>query len=167
MWELDHKEGWAPKIWCFWIVVLEKTLERPLDWKEIKPVNPKGDQSWRFTERTDAEAEVPIFWPPGAKSQLFRKDPDAGKDWRRKGTTEDEMVGLDYQLNVREFEQTQGDGESQGSLASYSPQDHKESDMTEGLSKDNSCGGCRSNLCSWANILHVAQNGQKINYFIN
>ena len=95
MWELDQKEGWAPKNWCFWTVVLEKTLESPLDIKVIKPVHPKGDQSWIFTGRTDAEAEAPILWPPDAKSQLTGKDLNAGKDWRReeKGTTEDEMVG--------------------------------------------------------------------------
>ena len=93
--ELDHKESWAPKNWCFWTVVLEKTLESPLDCKEIQPVHPKGDQSWVFIGRTDAEAESPILWPPDAKNWLIGKAPDAGKDWRReeKGTTEDEMVG--------------------------------------------------------------------------
>ena len=101
MWELDHKEGWAPKNWWFWAVVLEKTLESPLDCKEIQPVNPKGDQSWIFIRRTDAEAEAPILWPPDAKGRLIRKDPDAGKDWRRekKGTTEDETVGGHHRLN--------------------------------------------------------------------
>ena len=99
MWELYHKEGWVPKNWCFWTVVLEKTLKSPLDCKEIKPVHPKGDQSWVFIGRTDAEAEAPIFWPPDAKSQLIRKDPDAGKDWwQEKGMTEDEMVGWHHQL---------------------------------------------------------------------
>ena len=93
MWELDYKESWVPKNWCFWIVVLEKTLESPLDCKEIKPVNPKGNQSWIFTGSTDAEA--PILWPSDEKSQLIRKDPDARKDWRweEKGMTEDKMVG--------------------------------------------------------------------------
>ena len=81
MWELDYKESWAPKNWCFWTVVLEKTLESPLDCKEIQPVHPKGDQSWVFTERTDVEAETPIFWPPDAKSWLIWVDPDDGKDW--------------------------------------------------------------------------------------
>ena len=101
MWELDHKEGWAPKNWCFLTVVLEKTLESPLDCKEIQPVHPKGDQSWVFIGRTDAEAETPILWPPDAKSWLIWKDPDAGKDRGRqeKGTTEDEMVGWYDQLN--------------------------------------------------------------------
>ena len=95
MWELDYKESWAPKNWCFWTVVLEKTLESPLDCKEIQPVHPKGNQSWPFIGRTDAEAETPILWPPDRKNWLSGKDPDAGKDWRReeKGTTEDKMVG--------------------------------------------------------------------------
>ena len=94
MWELDHKESWVPKNWCFWTVVLEKTLESPLDSKEIQPVPPKGNRSWIFTGRTDAEAEAPILWPPDVKNWLTGKDPDAGKDWRReeKGMTEDEMV---------------------------------------------------------------------------
>ena len=93
--ELDYKESWAPKNWRFWIVMLEKTLESPLDCKEIQPVHPKGDQSWAFIGRTDVEAETPILWPPDVKNQLIWKDPDAGKDWRReeKGMTEDEMVG--------------------------------------------------------------------------
>ena len=95
MWELDYKESWALKNWCFWIVVLEKTLESPLDCKEIQPVHPKGNQSWVFIERTDAEAETPVLWPPDVKNWLTGKDPDAGKDWRQeeKGTTENEMVG--------------------------------------------------------------------------
>ena len=95
MWELDHKESWALKNWCFWTVVLEKTLESPLDCKEIQPVNPKGDQAWIFIGRTDVEAEALILWPPDEKNWLIGKDPDAGKDWRQeeKGTTEDEMVG--------------------------------------------------------------------------
>ena len=95
MWELDYKESWAPKNWCFWTVVLEKTLESPLDCKEIQPVHPEGDQSWVFIGRTDAEAETPILWPPHAKSWLIGKDPDARRDWGQdeKGTTEDEMAG--------------------------------------------------------------------------
>ena len=94
MWDLDYKEGWAPKNWCFWTVVLEKTLESPLDWKQIKPVHPKGNQSWIFIGRTDAEAEAPILWPPDVKNWLTGKDPDAGKDWsqEKKEMTEDEMV---------------------------------------------------------------------------
>ena len=95
MWELNYKESWAPKNWCFWTVVLEKTLESPLDCKEIQPVHPKGDQFWVFIERTDVEAETPILWPPDAKRWLIWKDPDAGKDWKQEenGMTEDEMVG--------------------------------------------------------------------------
>ena len=105
MWELDHKVSWEPKNWCFWTVVLEKTLESPLDWKEIQPVNPKGNQSWIFIGRT--ESETTILWPPDVKSQLFGKDPDAGKDWKQeeKGTTEDEMVGWHHWLDGLEFEQ--------------------------------------------------------------
>ena len=108
-WELDHKEGWVPKNWCFQIVLLEKILESPLDCTEIKPVNPKGNQPWIFTGRTDAEAEAPVLWPPDAKSQLNGKDPDAGKDWRQedKGMTEDEVVGWHHWLNGHESEQTQ------------------------------------------------------------
>ena len=95
MWELDYKENWVQKNWCFWTMVLEKTLESPLDCKEIQPVHPKGDQSRVFIGRTDAEAETPVLWPPHAKSWLVGKDPDAGKGWgqEEKGTTEDEMVG--------------------------------------------------------------------------
>ena len=106
MWELDYKESWVQKNWCFWTVVLEKTLESPLDCKEIQLVNPKGNQSWIFIGRTDVEAESPIIWPPDAKSWLIWKDPGAGKDWRReeKGPTEDEMVGLHHRLNGHEFE---------------------------------------------------------------
>ena len=104
MWELDHKESWALKNWCFWTVVLEKTLESPLGSKVIQPVHPKGDQSWVFIGRTDAEA--PIFWPPNVKSWLIRKDPDAGRDWMRQDTwtTVDEMVGCHHQLSGHEFE---------------------------------------------------------------
>ena len=109
-------------------VVLKKTLESPLDSKEIKPVNPKGDQPWLFTGRTGAEAEVPILWPPDAKSQLTGKDPDAGEDWgqEEKGTTEDEMVGWQHRLNGHELEQTPGDSEGQGSLVCCSPWGHKD-----------------------------------------
>ena len=108
MWELDHKEGRAPKNWCFWTVVLEKALESPLDCKEIKPANPQGNQSWMFIGSTDANA--PTLWPPDAKNWLLRKDPDAGKHWRqeKKGTMEDEMVGWHRWLDGHEFEQTPG-----------------------------------------------------------
>ena len=106
IWKLDYKESWGPKKWCFWTVVLEKTLKSPSDCKETQLVHPKGNQSWIFTERTDAEAEAPILWPPNAKNWLIGKDPDAGKDWRQKekGTTEDEVVGWHHQLNGHEFE---------------------------------------------------------------
>ena len=109
MWELDHKEGWAPKNWCSWIAVLEKTLESPLNSKEIKPVHPKGNQSWIFIGRTDAEAEAPILWPPDGKGRLIGKDSDTEKDWgQEKGTTEDETVGRHHWLNGHEFEQAPG-----------------------------------------------------------
>ena len=121
MWELDHKEGLVLKNWRFWTVVSEKTPESPLDCKEIKPVNPKGNQPWIFIGRTNTEAL--ILWPSDAKSRLVGKDPDAGKDRRQedKGTTEDEMVGWHHRLNAHEFEQVPGDGEGQGSLACCSP----------------------------------------------
>ena len=132
MWELDHKEGWALKKLCFQTVVLEKTLESPLDCKEIQPVHPKGNQSWIFIGRTDAEVETLILWPPDVKSRLTRKDPDAGKDWRqKKGMTEDEMVWWHHWFNGYEFGQAAGDGEGQGSLECYSPWGHTESDTTE------------------------------------
>ena len=136
MWELDNKKGWVPKNWCLQTVVLEKTLESPLDRKEIQPVNPKRNQAWIFIGRTDAEAEVPILRPPDVKNCLIWGEPDAGKDWRQeeKGTTEDEGVGWHQWLNGLEFEQTLGDGEGQGSLACGSPWGHKELDMTEQLS---------------------------------
>ena len=106
MWKLDYKESWVPKYWCFWTVVLEKTLESPLDCKETQPVHPKENQFWIFIRRTSAETETPILWPSDAKNWLLRKDPDAGKDWRweKKGTTEDEMVGWHHWLNGHEFE---------------------------------------------------------------
>ena len=187
VWELDHKESWALKNWCFWTVVLEKTLESPLDSKEIKPINPKGNQSWIFIGRTDGvsevptlwpseaknwcfwavvlektlespldckeikpinpkgnqswiffgrtDAEAPVLWPPDMKSGLSRKDPDARKDWgqEEKGMTEDEMVGWYHGLSGHELAQTLGDGEGQGSLACCSPWGCKESDTTERL----------------------------------
>ena len=106
MWELDYKESWALKNWYFWAVVLEKTLESPLDCKEIQPVHPKGNQSWIFIGSTDTETETPILWPPNVKNRLIWKDHDAGKDWRQleKGTSEDKMVGWHHQLDGREFE---------------------------------------------------------------
>ena len=133
MWELDYKQSWELKNWCFWTVVLEKTLESLLDCKEIQPVHPKGNQSWIFTRRTDAE--IPILWPPDTKNWLIRKDPDAGKDRRQeeKGMTEDEMVGWHHWLDGHGFEQALGDGDGQGGLACCSPWGHKELDMTEWL----------------------------------
>ena len=106
MWELDYKESWVPNNWCFWTVVLRKTLESPLDCREIQPVHPKGDQSWIFIGRADAETEILILWPPDVKNPLIWKDPDGGKDWSwdEKGMTENEMVGWYYQLNGHEFE---------------------------------------------------------------
>ena len=133
--ELDYKESCASKNWCFWTVVLAKTLESPLDCKEIQPVHPKGNQSWVFIGRTDAEAETPILWPPHAKSWLIGKDPDTEKDWRQeeKGMTEDEMVGWHHWLDGHEFEQVLRVGDRQGGLACCSPRGHKVSDMTEWL----------------------------------
>ena len=117
----------------FWTVMLEKIFESPLGCKEIKPVNPKGNQPWIFTGRTDSEVKTPILWPPDEKKWLNGKDPDSGKDWRQeeKGMTEDEMVGWHHLLNGHEFEQAPGVGERQGSLAWCSPWGHKESDTTE------------------------------------
>ena len=133
--KLDCKESWVPKNWCFGTVVLEKTLESPLDYKEIQPVHPKGDQSWIFIGRTDVEAETPILWPHDVKNWLIWKDPDAGKDWRQeeKGTTEDEMVVWHHQLNGHEFEQAPGVVDGQGSLVCCSPWVGKELDTTEHL----------------------------------
>ena len=138
MWELDNKKGWVPKNWCLWTVVLEKVLESPLNNREIKLVNPKGNQPWIFIGSTDAEAESPILWPPDVKSRLIGQDPDARKDRRQEeeGTTEDEMVRWHHQLNGYQFEQTPGDGEGQRSLVCCSPWGHKESDMTEWLNNN-------------------------------
>ena len=142
MWELDHKESWVLKNWCFWTVVLEKTLESPLECKEIQPVHPKGNQSWIFIGRSDAEAETPITWPPDAKNRLIRKDSDAGKDRRQeeKGTTDDEMVGWHHWLWMWALtvEWALAVGDPQGSLACCSPWGHKDwtqlSDWTESWS---------------------------------
>ena len=118
----------STKNWCFWTVVLEKTLKSPSDCKEVQPVHAKGNQSWIFIGRTDAEAKAPKLWPPDAKNWLTEKDPDAGKDWRKeeKGMTEDEMVGWHHQLNGHEFEQALGVGDRQGSLVCCSPWGCKE-----------------------------------------
>ena len=139
--ESGHKEGWAPKNWFFWTVMLEKTLESPLHCKEIQPVNSKGNQSWIFIGRTDAEAETPILWPPDSKNWLIGKDPDVGKDWREEemGRTEDDMVGWLHWLNGHELKQALGVGYGQGSLACCSPWGHKESDTTELLNWTELC----------------------------
>ena len=135
MWELDHKENWLLKNWCFWTVVLEKTLESPLDCKGIQPVHSIGNQSWIFIGRTGAEAETPLLWPPDVKSWLIGKDPDGGEDWRweEKGTTEVEMIGWHHQLHGHEFEQAPGVGDGQGGLVCCSPWGCKGLDMTERL----------------------------------
>ena len=134
MWELDHKEGWARKNRCCQTVVLEETLESPLDCIEVKPVNSKGNEPWMFTGRTDAAAEAPVLWPPDGKSWLIGKDPDAGKDWSKgakgEGRAEDEMVGWHHLLNRHESEQTLGDSGGQSSLLCCSPWGLKEPDTT-------------------------------------
>ena len=146
MWELDYKESWVPKNWCFW-TVLEKTLESPLDWKEIQPVNPKG------INLEYSKAGTPILRPPDAKNWLIGKDPDDGKNWmwEEKRTTEDEMVGMHNWLNGHEFEQALGVGNGQGSLACCSPWGHKESDMTEQL-----------NWLNWTEEEYMLQNGEYV-----
>ena len=135
--ELDCEESWGLNNWCFWTVVLEKTFESPLDWKEIQPVHSKEDQSWVFIGRADAKAETPVLWPPPphVKSWLIGKDSDAGRDWgqEEKGTTEDEMAGWYHWLNGREFEWTPGVGDGQGGLVCCGPWGRKESNMTEWL----------------------------------
>ena len=135
MWELDCEEGWAPKNWCFRTVVLEKTLESPLDCKEIQPVQSEGDQPWDFFGRNDTKAESLVLWPPHAKSWLIGKDSDAGRDWgqEEKRMTENEMAGWHHWLNGRESEWTPGVGDGQGGLACCNSWDRKESDMTERL----------------------------------
>ena len=146
MWELDYKESWVPKNWCLWTVMLEKTLESPLDCKEIQPVHPKGDQSSMIIGRIDAEAEIPILWPPDAKSWLIWKDPDAGKDWRQeKGTTEDEMVGGHHWLD--------GVGDGQGGLACCCPWSRKESDTAEQLNWTNDIWVLRKGIGEIKNCL--------------
>ena len=145
MWELDCEESWELKNWCFWTVVLEKTLESPLDCKEIQPVHPKGDQSWVFSGRTNVEAETLILWPPDVKSWLIWKDPDPGKDWGQegKGTTEDEMVGWHHWVNGQAFGWAPGVGVVQGGLACCSSWGHRvghdwvtEMNWTEQIKKD-------------------------------
>ena len=136
MWELDNRKSWVPKNWCFWTVMLKKTLESSLDCKEIQPVHSKGDQSWVFIGRTDAEAETPVLWPPHVKSWLIGKDPDAGKDWRwkEKGRTEDEIDGgWHHWLDGHESEWTLAVGDGQGGLACCGSWGRKESDTTKRL----------------------------------
>ena len=135
MWELDCEESWALKNWCFWTVVLEKTLESPLDCKEVQRVHPKGDQFWVFIGRTDVEAETPVLWPPHAKSWLIGKDSDAGRGWRqeKKGTTEDEMAGWHHRFDGHEFEWTPGVDDRQRGLGCCNSWGRKESDTTEQL----------------------------------
>ena len=135
MWELNHKEGWVLNNWPFWTVILQNTFESPLDCRKIKPINPKGNQSWIFIGRTDAETEAPILWSPSVKSWLIGKDSDARRDWgqEEKGTTEDEMAGWHHWLNGRESEWTPGVGDGQGGLACFNSWGHKESDTTERL----------------------------------
>ena len=151
IWELDYKEKQAPKNWCVWILLLEKTLESPLDCKEIQPVHLKGNQSLIFIGRTDADAKTPILWPPDVKNWLTGKDSDSGKDWgqEEKGMTEDEMARWHHQLNGHEFDQALGVVDEQGSLACCSPCDRKESDTTEWL--------------NWA-MLNNLKNGHDLNY---
>ena len=135
MWELDNKESWAQKNWCFWNVVLEKTLESLLDCKEIQPVHSKGDQFWVFFGRIDAKAETPVLRPPHAKCWLIGKDSDAGRDWgqKEKGMTEDEMAGWHHWLDGQEFVWTPGVGDGQGGLVCCNSWGRKESDMTDQL----------------------------------
>ena len=165
MWELDYKESWVPKNWFFWTMVLEKTLESPLDCKEIQSVHSKGDQSWVFIVRTDAEAETPVLWPPHAKSWLIGKDLDAGRDWMQeeKGTTEDEMAEWHHRLDGHEFGWTLGVGDGWGGLACCDSWGRKESDTTERLIWSDLIGVLdKTNYlvviflkCKWTNILYL------------
>ena len=154
MWELGNKEGRAPKNWCFWTVVLEKTLESPLDSKEIQPVHPKRNQPWTFIGRTDAEAETLILWTPDAKNWLIEKDPDSGKDWRQKEkrATEDEMVGWHHRFSGHKLGQTPGNSEEQGSLVHCSPWGCEESDITWQLNNN------RPTICMSISPMHMYNN---------
>ena len=146
MWELDPKEGWELERWCFLTVVLQKTLKSPLDRKEIKPVNPKGNQPWIFIGRSDAEVEAPLLWPPDAKSWLTGKDPDAGKDWgqEEKGATENEMVGWHHWLNGHEFEQTLGDSKAWRAVV------HGVANSQTQLSKWSTATWCKYSFQDWS-----------------
>ena len=143
MWELDHKENWVPKNGCFWTVVLQKVRWESVGLQGDPPVHPKGNESWIFIGRTDAEAETPMLWPPDSKNWLIRKNSDAGKDWRqkKKGMTEYEIVGWHHWLNGHEFEEALGDGDGQASLACCSPWSRKQSDKTERLHNNKSVSG--------------------------
>ena len=169
MWELDNKKALVPNNWCLQTVALEKIFESPLDSKEIKPVNPKGNQSWIFIGKTDAEAETPILWPPDVKSWLTGKDPDAGKDWRQeeKGTKEDEIDGWHQWLNEHEFEPALGDGEGQGGLAGCSLWGHKELDTAERLNNKNNksltkCPFSRLGIWIFTLLFHVHNNSMEL-----
>ena len=150
MWELDCEEGWALKNWCFWTVVLEKTLESPLDCKEVQPVHSEGDQPWDFFGRNNAKAEAPVLWPPHAKSWLIGKDSD-GRDWvqEENGTTEDEMAGWHHGLDGHEFGWTLGVGDGQGGLAYCDSWRRKESDTTKRVNWTESCMWTYGHSYSW------------------
>ena len=155
MWELDYKESWALKNQCFWTVLLEKTLESPLDWKEVHPVHPKGNKSWISIGRTDAEAETPILWPLDVKNWLIEKDPDAGKDWRQEGKRmpEDKMVGWHHQLDGHGFKQAPEVGDGQKSLLCCRPWGRKDSVVTEWLNWTEYLGLKYASSCSDWNML--------------
>ena len=155
MWVLDYKESWVPKNWCFWTVVLEKTLESPLDCKEIQPAHPKGDQSWVFIGRTDTEAETPILWPPDVKNWLILKDPDGGKDWRweKKGTTNDEMVGWPWVwVNSRSWWWTGRPGMLQSMGSQRGGQDWA-TELTEAFDGSGDGSLCPQGTGSWASLV--------------
>ena len=157
-WTIEKAEHWS--IDCFWTVMLEKTLESPLDCMEIKPISPKGNQSWIFIGRSDVEAEALILWPSDAKIQIIGKDTDAGQDWRQgKGMTEDKMVGWHHQFNRCESEQAPGDGEGQGSLGCCSPWGRKESDTTEQLNNNNNKDIIKTSL--WSCAVKLTWNGTR------
>ena len=151
MWELHCEESWALKNWCFWTVLLEKTLASPLDCMEIQPVHPKRDQSCVFFGRADAKAEIPVLWPPHAKSWLIGKDSDAGREWGReeKGMIEGEMAGWHHRLHRREFEWTLGVGDGQGGLACCNSWGRKESDVTEWLNWTELYPKCYASYHNW------------------
>ena len=159
MWELDCEERWPPKNCCFWTVVLEKTLESPLDCKEIPLVHSEGDQSWVFFGRNDAKVETPVLWPPHGKSWFIGKDPDAGRDWGQeaKRTTEDEMAGWHHWLHGRESEWTLGVGDGQGDLACCDSWGRKEWDTTEQLNWTELNDVKQTNIESWQRTLGIVQ----------